>query len=251
MHVLLSPAKTMDFEKTIPYDKHTIPMFLNETEKLVQILKKLTPKQLEELMEISPDLAKLNAERYQKWKTPFTNKNARPCIFTFDGPVYRGFDFIAYKDKDYERLQNTVRILSGLHGLLKPFDLIQPYRLDMHIPIKNQAGKDLYTLWKEKITDQLNKECTILVNCASQEYSDAVDWKKLTCKVINTVFKDYKNGKYVVVGITAKKARGMYADFVVRNNIQKIEDLKKFSRGYSFDPKSSKEQEFVFLRKKQ
>lgn len=252
MLILLSPAKTLDLDKTIPYDKYTIPQFLKETEKVVGVLKKKTAAELSSLMEITPDLAKLNAERYQRWKTPFTPNNSRPCIFTFDGPVYRGFDFLAYKKQDYERLQQKVRIISGLHGLLRPLDLIQPYRLDMHTPLKNHAGKDLYALWRQKVTDVLKEECKdMLVNCASAEYSAAVDFSQLKCKVITPLFKNLKGGKYQVIGLVAKKARGMFADFLVRSNFTKTDDFKKFNRdGYAFDPKTSSETELVFLRKK-
>ena len=141
MIVILSPAKTLEFERTVPYNKYTLPMFLKDSEKLVEILKKKSDKELSELMEISKDLAELNYKRFQEWKTPFNEKNARQAVFTFNGPVYHGFDFMAYKKEDYERLQNTVRIISGLHGILKPFDLIQAYRLDMGTPLENPKGK--------------------------------------------------------------------------------------------------------------
>ena len=251
MIVILSPAKTLNFDKAIPYPKHTIPIFLKDSSVLADILRKRSVQELTSLMGISADLAKLNHERYQKWKAPFNEKNARPCIFTFDGPVYHGFDFLAYKKNDYERLQETVRIISGLHGILRPFDLIQAYRLDMHIELKNPAGNNLYAYWKQKITDTLNKECKdVLVNCASKEYAEAVDFSKLKCKVVSIAFKNLKNGKYQVIGLLAKKARGMFADFVVRNDVQRIEDLKKFNRdGYQFDAKTSSENELVFLKK--
>ena len=251
MIVIISPAKTLNFDKTIPYEKYTVPQFMPESESLVNVLRKKSPGELASLMGISADLAKLNHERYQNWKIPFAPKNARQCIFTFDGPVYHGFDFLAYKKQDYERLQNTVRIISGLHGLLRPFDLIQAYRLDMDTPLANPSGNDLYSYWKNKVTDALNKECKdVLVNCASQEYSEAVDFSKIKCKIVNIVFKNLKHGKYQVIGILAKKARGMFADFVVRSEIQKIEDLKKFNRGgYVFDSKSSNDSELVFLKK--
>ncbi len=251
MIVLLSPAKTLEFEKTIPYDKATVPEFLEDSKILVNILKKKSTDELAELMEISKDLADLNQKRYQQWKAPFNKTNARQAIFTFNGPVYHGFDFMAYKKEDYERLQSTVRIISGLHGILKPFDLIQAYRLDMGTPLANPKGKDLYAYWKEKITSTLNSECKdILINCASKEYEEAVDFDKLHCKVINIIFKNFKNGKYQVIGLLAKKTRGLYADFVVRSNIQKIEDLKRFNKsGYMFDPKTSTDSEMVFLRK--
>ncbi len=252
MKILLSPAKTLDFDKTVPVDDYTIPQFLPESKKLVDILKKKSFKELAELMEISNDLAKLNHSRYQEWKTPFTIKNSRQCVFTFAGPVYQGFDFIAYKNQDYKRLQDTVRIISGLHGLLRPFDLIQAYRLDMHTPLKNPSGKDLYAFWRQKVTDVLKKECKdLLVNCASKEYFEAVDFSQLKCKIITPHFKNMKNGKYQVIGLVAKKARGMFADYLVRNNLTKIEDFKKFNRdGYKFDEKSSTPTELVFLRSK-
>jgi uncharacterized protein len=251
MIVILSPAKTLEFERTLPCTVHSMPRFLAESEKLVQILKKKSPAQLSELMGISSELAELNHQRYRDWKPQFTTKNARQAIFTFNGPVYHGFDFMAYKKADFKRLQDTVRIISGLHGFLRPFDLIQAYRLEMGSKLENSAGKDLYSLWRQRITDSLNSECKdVLVNCASKEYSDAVDFSKLKCKVVHIIFKNFRNGKYQVVGILAKKARGMFADFMVRSNAQKVGDLKKFSRsGYAFDPKTSTDSELVFLKK--
>ena len=252
MIVVISPAKTLELERTQPFDGHTIPQFLEETKLLVGLLKKKKTEELMALMEISADLAKFNFERYQDWKTPFTQKNARQAVFTFNGPVYQGFDFFGYDKAAFERLQKTVRIISGLHGLLRPYDLIQPYRLDMHIPLKNPAGADLYAYWKQKITDALNKECKdVLVNCLSVEYAAAIDFSQIKCQTIAITFKNYRNGKYIVMGLLAKKARGMFADFVVRQNVSKIEDLKKFNRdGYIFDPKTSKPNELVFLRKR-
>lgn len=251
MIVTLSPAKSMDFDKTIPSDIRTVPTFIKDTEKLVKNLKKMSAKELASFMEISDSLAKLNYERYQRWKTPFTKDNARPCVFTFDGPVYKGFDWLAYKKADYERLQKTVRIVSGLHGLLKPFDMIQAYRLDMHTPLENHDGNNLYDLWRDKVTDMLNKECKdILVNCASKEYSEAIDFDKLKCKVVTIEFKNLRKGKYMVIGLIAKKARGMFADFVVRENVKKFSDLKNFNRdGYAFDDKESTDDNLIFLRK--
>ena len=196
MIVILSPAKTLEFDRTVPYEKFTIPEFMNETEALVQILKKKSPEDLANLMGISKDLAHLNYERYKEWKSPFNKKNARQCIFTFNGPVYHGFDFLAYKKDDYERLQETVRIISPLHGILRPFDLIQAHRLEMSVEFPNSAGNNLYVYWKQKVTDVLNKECkNILVNCASKEYADAVDFSQLKCRVVNIIFKNKRNGK--------------------------------------------------------
>ena len=250
MQVILSPAKTLDFDSTLPYKKSTQPLFLSETKKLITILKKNSAADLGKLMSISVTLAELNHKRYKAWKTPFTEKNARPAIFTFNGAVYRGFDWFAYKKADFERLQKTVRIISGLHGLLRPFDLIQAYRLEMGTKLKNPKGKDLYDFWKELVTAQLNKECKdMLINCASKEYFSAVDFGKLKCKVITPVFKNKKAGSYKVIGIFAKKARGMYADFVARTNPKSLADLKKFKRdGYRCDAKSSSAEELVFLK---
>ena len=251
MIVLISPAKTLEFEKTVPYDKFTQPMFLKETEVLVKILKKKQSNEHSQLMDIRADLAQLNEQRFKEWKVPFTKENARQAVFTFNGPVYHGFDWMAYKKPEFERLQSTVRILSGLHGLLRPLDLIQAYRLDMGTELSNPSGKNLYEYWKAKVTQTLNSECKdILANCASEEYSACVDFDKLNCKVIHMVFKSFKNGKFVVIGLLAKKARGLYADFVVRSNAKTVEDLKKFNAGgYAFDPKSSTDNQFVFLKK--
>ena len=252
MIVLISPAKTLEFDKTIPYKVATQPMFATpETEVLVKSLKTQSAAELAKLMDISGTLATLNYDRYKQWKTPFTEKNARQAIFTFNGPVYHGFDFLAYGKAEYERLQKTVRMISGLHGLLRPFDLIQAYRLDMHTPLPNPKGNDLYAYWKQRITDALNAEKPdVVVNCLSEEYGAAVDFEKIKAPVVRVAFKNFRNGKYVVMGLLAKKARGMYADFVVRENVTKHEDLKKFGRGgYKFDAKTSTKDKLVFLRK--
>jgi len=251
MLVILSPAKTLEFDRTVPYPEFSIPIFLDQTKELITILKKKSPEDLSKLMNISKDLAKLNHKRYQEWKTPFTKENTRQAVFTFNGPTYHGFDFFAYKKPEFERLQKTVRIISGLHGLLKPFDLIQAYRLDMETELKNPKGKNLYEFWRKTVTDAIKKENPdILVNCASKQYSETVDFTQLKCKIITPLFKNLVRGHYQVVGLLAKKARGRFADFIVRNDIKKAEDLKKFNGGnYEYDPKTSTETDLVFLRK--
>lgn len=247
MNIIISPAKSLDYESKPFTSTYTQPQFLSQSKELVSIMKKKKAKELSSLMGISDSLGKLNYERYQKWKPPFTPKNAKQAVFAFNGAVYRGFDFSSYSNKQFELLQERLRIISGLYGILRPLDLIQPYRLEMGTSLPNKKGKDLYHFWKETVTKSL--KTNLLVNLASKEYFEAVDLSQFT--VVTPIFKDYNKGSYKVIGLYAKKARGLFANWLIQKNITKLKDMEKFSeKGYVFDKKSSTASALVFLRKK-
>jgi cytoplasmic iron level regulating protein YaaA (DUF328/UPF0246 family) len=256
MLIVLSPAKTLDFETKPVTDTYTVPEMLSESKVLVKELKKLKPTAIAELMGVSDKIAKLNADRFKAFKTPFTPDNAKQAVLAFKGDVYQGLKATRYKEKDLAFAQQHLRILSGLYGLLKPLDLIQPYRLEMGTSFKNERGKDLYAFWDDGITKALNKALKaqkddVLVNLASNEYFKAVKPKLLKGKIITPVFKEYKNGKYAVIGLLAKKARGMMADYIISNRLTNPEDMKAFKQeGYRFDARLSKANEWVFIRGK-
>ncbi|MGB5271055.1 MAG: peroxide stress protein YaaA, partial [Eudoraea sp.] len=218
MKIVLSPAKSLDFERPIPTVKYTQPAFLEQSEKLIKVLAKKNPKSLSKLMSISNDLAELNWERNQKFSLPFTPENARPAIYAFNGDVYQGLDAYSISENNLEKLQDTLRILSGLYGVLKPLDLIQPYRLEMGTQLKIGRKKNLYDFWKQSVTDFLNDELEdgeLFINLASNEYFGAVDEKKLKTNVITPVFKDWKNDKLKVISFFAKKARGSMVRYIL------------------------------------
>ncbi|KGO91634.1 peroxide stress protein YaaA [Flavobacterium subsaxonicum] len=252
MKIVLSPAKSLDFETKLPVKKHTQPAFLEQSALVHEAVKDKTPAQLSKLMDISDKLADLNWQRNQDWKTPFTTKNARPAIYAFNGDVYIGLDAYTIPAAKVSKLQDSLRILSGLYGLLKPLDLVQPYRLEMgtHLPVGE--NKNLYEFWKPVITQALNdelKDGELFVNLASKEYFDAVDAKALKVPVIVPEFKDYKDGKLRMVSFYAKKARGMMVRYIIDKNIKTLNGLKGFDYdGYSFDAKLSKGNTIVFTR---
>jgi uncharacterized protein len=253
MKILLSPAKSLDFETKLPTEKFTEPIFISEAEKLNDILKKKSKKQLKDLMDISDQLAELNFQRYQDFSIPFTKENARPSVYAFSGDVYVGLDAYSIPQNKIEKLQATVRILSGMYGVLRPLDLIQPYRLEMGTDLKMNTNKNLYEFWKDKITKSLNEEITedeIVLNLASNEYFKAVHSKKLEGKLISPVFKDFKNGKLKIISFFAKKARGSMARFAVDNDLENYDDLLGFDvDGYKFSKEETKsEDKPVFIR---
>lgn len=252
MKLVLSPAKTLDFETQLPISKTTQPEFLKQSERLNKELKKKSVKALSELMKISKDLSQLNFERNQEWETPFTRENARPAIYAFNGDVYRGLDAYTIPKNKIDHLQDTVRILSGLYGVLKPLDLMQPYRLEMGTKLSVGKNKNLYEFWKADVTKSLNdelKENEIFLNLASVEYFKAVDTKKLRVPVINVDFKELKNGEYKTIGIYAKLARGLMARYIINNNAKTMDDLKGFDiENYRFHEKLSEENKLVFTR---
>lgn len=252
MKIVISPAKSLNFESQLPTKTFTEPQFLKEANTIQKTLKKQKPKQLMDLMSISEKLADLNWERNQVWETPFTAENARPAIFTFDGDVYTGLDAYTIPAEKMDDLQDKLRILSGLYGLLKPLDLMQAYRLEMGTSIKIRTKKNLYEFWKKTITKTLNDELKndeLFINLASNEYFKAVDTKTLKVPVITPEFKDYKDGKLKMISFFAKKARGLMVRYIIDNNAESIEDLKGFNyEGYAFDANLSKGNTLVFTR---
>ncbi|WP_020409453.1 peroxide stress protein YaaA [Hahella ganghwensis] len=254
MLTVVSPAKTLDYESDIPSVESTVPAFLDHSLELIDVLKGKEPWELSEMMSISSDLATLNANRYQQWSVPFTIENARPALFAFKGDVYTGIDVETLSEEDLQESQKRLRILSGLYGLLKPLDLMQPYRLEMGTRLVNPRGTNLYQFWGDTITETLNDELQeksdpILVNLASNEYFKSVKPKKLNARVITPVFKDLKGDKYKVVSFWAKKARGLMARYIVQNRIDEPEGLKDFNEeGYRFRAEMSQGDEWVFTR---
>jgi hypothetical protein len=252
MKIVISPAKTLDYETPLLIEDYTLPIFTEETDKLNAILKKKSPDKLSDLMSISAALANLNHERNQIRTTDYTTDNARQAIFAFKGDVYVGLDAYSLSIDQVFQLQEKLRILSGLYGLLKPLDLMQPYRLEMGTKLKVGTKENLYQFWEKKITESLNeelKEDEPFVNLASNEYFNAVKTDLLKVPVITPVFKDFVNGKLKIVSFHAKKARGMMVRYIVDKNLENVEDLKTFNYGrYEFDDKQSSENELVFVR---
>jgi len=254
MLITLSPSKGQDFEQPAPIKKHSKPVNLKDSELLVKELKKIKAGELQSLMSISENIAKLNVDRYKTFQTPFTAKNAKQAIFAFKGDVYSGIDIGSYDEKDFEYAQDHLRILSGLYGCLRPLDLIQPYRLEMKTQLNNPRGENLYRFWGEEITERLNKELKkqrepVLVNLASNEYFKSVKAKRLNGRLLNINFKETKNGKTRVVAIFAKRARGMMTDFIIRNRIENPQGLKNFRQGgYRFSKALSDDKQWTFER---
>ena len=255
MIVLLSPAKSLDFESPLLTKKSTQPRFIEEAAELVGQLRKLSVDEVGKLMSISDKLAELNHDRFASWEPEFTAENSRAAILAFTGDVYQGMELDEWKAGDFATAQKRVRILSGLYGLLRPLDLMQPYRLEMGTKFANKGGKNLYEFWGESLTKTINADLKksgsgTVVNLASNEYFSAVKPKLLEGELVTPVFKDEKKGTYKIISFFAKKARGMMADFIVREGITKVEDLKKFKRGgYRFSKKESDDATLVFLRK--
>ncbi|MEO8774472.1 MAG: peroxide stress protein YaaA [Gelidibacter sp.] len=252
MKLVLSPAKSLDFDTQLPTDKTTQPEFLKQSKRLNSELKKKSVNALSELMKISKDLSQLNYNRNQEWEIPFTKDNARPAIYAFNGDVYRGLDAYTIPQNKIDHLQDTVRILSGLYGVLKPLDLIQPYRLEMGTKMSIGKNKNLYEFWKTDITKALNDELMddeLFLNLASVEYFKAVDTKALKVPIVNVDFKELKNGAYKTIGIYAKLARGLMARYIINNNAKTMDDIKGFDlENYRFHEKLSKENHLVFTR---
>lgn len=255
MLLVLSPAKSLDFESPVPEQAFTQPDFLNRSEQLIKTLRQLSPEDLSDLMHISPKLAELNVERNLNWQTPFTPDNARPAIYAFTGDVYTGLDVHSLDSEDIQYAQDHVRILSGLYGLLRPLDLMQAYRLEMGTSLKHKSNSSLYEYWGSSLAEKLNEtfadtEDPVLINLASNEYFKAVDKKKLKARIISPVFKDYKNGQYKIISFFAKKARGMMAAWIIRNRIENVQQLNDFElAGYHFSDSDSTDDKPVFLRK--
>ena len=252
MKILLSPAKSLDYKSDLPTLKTSEGCFLNEAQYLNNILKEKSPKELSELMNISSSLGELNYQRNNSWSLPFSQKNARQSIYAFSGDVYRGLDSYTVEEGKIDFMQNSVRIISGLYGLLKPLDLIQPYRLEMGTKMPVGDNKNLYEYWRQKITNQLNKELADdepVLNLASNEYFKAIDSKVVKTDIYTANFKQLKNGEYKTIAIFSKKARGMMTRFIIDHNITDINDLKSFNYdGYLFHETLSSKKEFIFTR---
>lgn len=252
MKIVISPAKSLNFEKELPTETYTEPQFLKQAATIQRTLKKKKPKALMQLMDISDKLADLNWQRNQEWNVPFTTANARPAVYTFDGDVYHGLDVYTLPVAKLHDLQDKLRILSGLYGLLKPMDLMQAYRLEMGTSLAIGKNKNLYEFWKKTITKELNSELKkgdLFINLASNEYFSAVDAKALKVPVITPEFRDYKDGQLKMISFFAKKARGMMVRYIVDTDAKTIDDLKGFNYvGYGFDANLSKGDTLVFTR---
>lgn len=257
MLILISPAKTLDYQSPLATTRYTQPMLLEHSQQLIGVARKLSAPQIKALMGISDKLADLNATRFHDWHPDFTPENARQAILAFKGDVYTGLQAETFSEADFDFAQKHLRMLSGLYGVLRPLDLMQPYRLEMGIRLENPRGKDLYQFWGEEITHTLNAALhdqgdDIVVNLASDEYFRSVKPKALKGKIIKPVFLDEKNGKFKVISFYAKKARGLMSRYIIENRLSKPEQLTGFdSEGYFFDAESSSAEELVFKRHEQ
>ncbi len=254
MLILISPAKTLDFEAPAKTRTATQPVFLEDAKQLIEELQQLSPDGVSKLMSISSKLGDLNHERFMNWRLPFTKDNAKQSVLAFKGDVYTGLDAEGFSARDFCYAQKHLRILSGLYGVLRPLDLIQPYRLEMGAKFANRRGKDLYQFWDDSITVELNKALNTLktdavVNLASNEYFRAVHRKELQADVISPAFKDLNNGKYKILSFYAKKARGQMAGWIIQNGINDAEQLRKFRvAGYRYSADLSTPHEPAFIR---
>ena len=254
MITLLSPSKKLNFEPQNMVDNYTQCEFIKSAEMLANKAKNLTENDLKELMDISDKLAQLNRERFDRWSLPFNSSNAKQAILAFDGGVYSGLRANTFSDKDFGFAQDHLRILSGLYGLLKPFDIIQPYRLEMGTNLENNSGENLYDFWGNTLTKYLQDELSthsskFIINCASVEYFKSIDNGSLKSQVVTPAFKEIKNGKPRIVSFFAKKARGMMARYIIQNQINNVDDIKQFDLGgYSYNSDLSQDFEPVFTR---
>ncbi len=256
MLCVLSPAKTLDFESKLATKKFSQPELLDEAAELIDVMATKTPDDLRSLMDISHDLAELNVERFHDWQRPFTRKNSRPAILAFKGDVYLGIDAAnRFSERDYTHAQKTVRILSGLYGVLRPLDLMQAYRLEMGSQVENPRGKNLYEFWGSTITRKLNADLAmspgpeVLINLASNEYFSAVQPTEIEARIISPKFLDEKNGEYKMISFFAKRARGEMAAWLVLNRIKSVRAIRDFDGdGYRFDPERSTVDQPVFIR---
>ena len=231
MKIVISPAKSLDFQKPLPTQEYTVPVFVNDAEKINNLLKKKSPESLQKLMNISEKLANLNWNRNQAFLNSSNKNNHRPAIYTFNGDVYEGLDAHTLEDNKIDIMQKKLRILSGLYGILKPLDLIQPYRLEMGTKLSVGNSTDLYQFWKKKVTDKLVNELErneLLVNLASKEYFSVVDTKVIKSPIVSPEFKDFKNGKLKIISFYAKKARGMMARYLIEKNAKSLDDINSF-----------------------
>ncbi len=257
MLALISPAKTLDYESALPTDQHTLPRLLEHSQQLIDVSRKLSASEIASLMSVSEKIAQLNVARFRDWQPEFNFSNARQAIFAFKGDVYTGLNAYDLSAQDLEFAQTHLRMLSGLYGLLRPLDLMMPYRLEMGTKLANTRGHNLYEFWGDQITQLVNADLAqadseLLVNLASDEYYKSVKESKVKAEIIKPVFLDQKNGKYKVISFYAKKARGLMARYIIQNQLNRVEDLKSFNTdGYYFDAASSMKEELVFKRDEQ
>lgn len=254
MYFLLSPAKNLNENNDIKPKVYSEPPLLDQAQILIEELRKLAPQELSKLMHISDKIARLNTQRYAEWHIPFTLENSKTAIHMFNGDVYEGIGAYTLDDNSISYIHNHVRILSGLYGILRPLDLIQPYRLEMGTSLPNIRGKNLYEFWGNRITERLNftlqcSEDDIVVNLASQEYFKSINTKKLEANIITPIFQDEKNGRYKVISFHAKRARGLMIRYAAENKIENVEQLKEFDlEGYTFQAALSSDNEWIFRR---
>jgi uncharacterized protein len=255
MLFLLSPAKTLDYESPVPDVPHTLPAFVEDAAHLIEVLRRKSPRQLASLMDISDPLAALNAARYQAWTPKFTERNARQAILAFDGDVYDGLQARQLKPADLDWAQQHVRMLSGLYGVLRPLDWMQPYRLEMGTSLQVGRAANLYQYWGSRIAEHINQavaadKTPVAVNLASQEYFRAVDRQALKCRVIDCVFEEWRPGGWKIISFSAKKARGLMGRYAITRRIETPRSLEKFNlEGYAFDPAASQAERLVFRRR--
>lgn len=255
MLFLLSPAKSLDYDTPAGEVPHTLPQFIPQSAELIAILREKSPPQIAELMDLSDALAGLNVARYGAWSQKFTAKNAKQAVLAFNGDVYEGLDAKTLKADDLAWAQNHIAILSGLYGVLRPLDWMQPYRLEMGTALPNAKGNNLYKFWGSSIAEHLNERLAgektpVVVNLASQEYVKAVDRKALQARVIDCVFEDWKGGKYKIISFLAKRARGLMARYAATHHVTTPKQLEKFNlEGYAFDAAASAPDRLVFRRK--
>jgi cytoplasmic iron level regulating protein YaaA (DUF328/UPF0246 family) len=255
MLFLLSPAKTLDYDSPLPELPHTLPAFAADSARLIEVLRRKSPQQLATLMDISDPLAALNVARYQAWSAKFTARNSRQAVLAFDGDVYDGLQARELAPGDLDWAQQHLRILSGLYGVLRPLDRMQPYRLEMGTALKVGAAANLYQYWGSRIAEFLNAELAadktpVVINLASQEYFRSVDRKALKARVIECVFEEWKPGGWKVISFPAKKARGLMARYAIMHRVETPRKLENFNLGgYAFDPAASQPERLVFRRR--
>ena len=255
MLIVVSPAKTLDYENPPQTSIATQPEYLADSQQLINRLRRFSSLDIAELMNVSMKIADLNVARYASWQKPFDDNNAKQAVLAFKGDVYTGLEAESFDSKDFKFAQAHLRILSGLYGLLRPLDLMQPYRLEMGTRLENDRGKNLYEFWGSTITEGLNKQLRqiksdCLINLASNEYFKSVRPKELQGEIITPAFKEFKNGDYKMIGIYAKRARGLLSRYIIRNRLSDSEDIKSFNEaGYQFNKQLSKGKNWVFTRK--
>ncbi len=255
MLTVISPAKTLDYETPALTAEYTQPAHLHQSRQLVKRLREFSGPDLAKLMGVSSSIAELSVERFRRWKTPFKPENAKQALFAFKGEVYIGLNAATMNQKNIRFAQDHLRMLSGLYGVLRPLDLMQPYRLEMGTRLDTDRGHNLYQFWDTRIARALNKEMKatgtdMLINLASREYFKSVNPRSIKGQIITPVFKDYRGGKYQIIGFFAKKARGLMARYIIDNEISQIDEIRQFDReGYTYDPSVSTDLEWIFTRK--